>query len=359
MAPPSTPAPQPRRRRGRPWAIAFVVLLLLAGAAYAIVRFLLSAPSATERQVEFEVLPGWGGARVAAELEDVGLVRSALAFRYYLRFTDTDRRLGEGLYDLSPDMSSEEVAAALAAGGRPRTVSIVVPEGWRAADVVQRLDANGIATQEELAALISEPGELAPEFLPEGATLEGYLFPATYEIPVRDGAAQVLGAMLARFEQELTPEVTAALEELDMSVQEWVTLASMVQSEAASADEMPIIAGVFLNRLDDGMLLQSDPTVAYGLGKPLPALSAVEGDLRQDTPWNTYTRPGLPQTPISNPGADALHAVLAPQRVNLDGVPYLYFLHGTDGGVPVFRPNTNLDDHNSDVVTYLRNDGRR
>lgn len=353
------PPPAPRSRRGRPWALALLTLVLLAGAAFVAVRLVLSAPSAVERTVEFEVLPGWGAARVADELERAGLVRSALAFRYYLRFTEQDRSVGEGLYDLSASMSSAEVAAALAAGGRPRTVSIVVPEGWRAADVAQRLAANGIGELEELEALVAEPGDLALGYAAEGATLEGYLFPATYDVPVHATAAEALGAMLRRFDQEVTGEVAEALDARGMTVQEWVTLASMVQAEAASAEEMPIIAGVFLNRLDEGMLLQSDPTVAYGLGKPLPELSAVAGDLRRDTPWNTYTRPGLPRTPISNPGRDALHAVLEPQRLNEDGVPYLFFLHGTDAGVPVFRPNTNLSDHNRDVVTFLRNDGRR
>lgn len=348
-------------RKGRPLVIAALVLVVLAAAAFVTVRFLLSAPSATPRAVEFEVLPGWGGARVAEELAERGLVRSALAFRYYLRFTEIDRRVGEGLYDLSPAMSGAEVAEALAEGGRPRTVSIVVPEGWRAVDVVRRLDANGIGDVEELERLVMEPAGLASDFafLPEGASLEGYLFPATYDVPVRLGAEEALRAMVARFEEELTEEVREALAASGLSVHEWVTLASIVQSEAASAAEMPIIAGVFLNRLDDGMLLQSDPTVAYGLGKPMPELSAVAGDLRRDTPWNTYTRAGLPETPISNPGRAALHAVLEPVRVDEAGVPWLYFLHGTDGGQPVFRPNTNLAAHERDVVVYLRNDGRR
>lgn len=347
------------RRKGRAWLITIAVVAALAAAAYLTVRVLLSPPSSATSTTEFEVLPGWGGARVAEELAAAGLVRSALAFRYYLRFTGTDRSVGEGLYDLSPSMSAEELAQVLAAGGRPRTVSIVVPEGWRASDVVRRLAANGFGSEPDIARLIAEPGELAPAYLPEGANLEGYLFPATYDVPVRSSAAEVLGTMVARFETEVTEEVAAALLERSLTVHEWVTLASIVQSEAASHEEMPIIAGVFLNRLDLGMLLQSDPTVAYGLGKPMPELSAVAGDLRQDTPWNTYTRPGLPATPISNPGSHALHAVLEPVRQNDDGVPWLYFLHGTDGGVPVFRPNTNLAAHERDVVIFLRNDGRR
>src|SRR5690606_11056905 len=249
------------------------------------------------------------------------------------------------------------VDAALAAGGRRRTLSIVVPEGWRAAHVAQRLAANGIGELEELEALVAEPGDLALGYAAEGATLEGYLFPATYDVPVHATAAEALGAMLRRFDQEVTGEVAEALDARGMTVQEWVTLASMVQAEAASVEEMPIIAGVFLNRLDDGMLLQSDPTVAYGLGKALPDLSAVAGDLRKDTPWNTYTRPGLPAGPIGNPGQEALLAVLSPQRLTDAGVPYLYFLHGSEGGVPVFRPNTNLPAHNRDVQRFLRGGG--
>ena len=104
-------------------------------------------------------------------------------------------------------MSAAEVAQALAAGGRPRTVSIVVPEGWRAADVVRRLIANGIGTQGEVEDLITNPGDLAPTYLPEDANLEGYLFPATYDVPVRSSAEQVVRTMLQRFQDELTARV--------------------------------------------------------------------------------------------------------------------------------------------------------
>lgn len=341
-------------RPGRAWALALLAILLLVSSALVIVRFALSPVSATPTQVEFEVLPGWGGARVAEALTEAGLVRSALAFEWLLRLTEQDRKIGEGLYDLSPSMSSRELAAALEAGGRPRLVRIVVPEGWRAAAVVARLAANGLGEAPELEALVRSPGDLAPPGLEPEDTLEGYLFPATYDLPVHSSASQALAAMVARFKEEITGPVVDALIRSGLSVHDWVTLASMVQAEAASADEMPIIAGVFLNRLDIGMPLQSDPTVAYGLGKALPELSAVAGDLRKDTPWNTYTRPALPQGPIGNPGREALLAVLAPQRLDDAGVPYLYFLHGASAGATVFRPNTNLAAHNRDVDRYLR-----
>lgn len=351
--------PTPRREGWRV-ASALLTVVVLIVAAVVVVSFLLSPPSATPRVVEFEVLPGWGGNRVAAELADAGLVRSPRVFAAYLRFRDLDHSVGEGLYDLSPTMSSAVIAARLVEGGRPRVVNIIVPEGWRAANVVERLAANDVSTLDELREVVSAPDRLTIPFLPPGQPLEGFLFPAVYEVPLHASAEEALGQMVDRFRQELADiDPAAALEELGLSVYDWVRLASMVQAEAASDEEMPIIAGVFANRLELGMLLQSDPTVAYGLGKQLPELSAVAGDLQVDTPWNTYTRPGLPSSPIGNPGREALLAVLAPQRYTEDGTLYLYFLHGTDGGVPVFRPNTNLPAHNRDVETFLRNDGRR
>ena len=357
----ATSAPPPARgQRGSRLVTALLSVVLVVVAAIVVVAYLLSPPSATPTQIEFEVLPGWGGSRVAAELADAGLVRSATAFGAYLRLKDLDHSIGEGLYDLTPAMSSRDIASKLVEGGRPRVVNITVPEGWRAANVVERLAANGVSTPDDLAAVVADPAELNVPFLPPGRPLEGFLYPAVYEVPLNASAAEALALMVRRFRQDLDDiDPAARLEELGLSVYDWVTLASMVQAEAASDEEMPIIAGVFANRLELGMLLQSDPTVAYGLGKQLPELSAVAGDLRVDTPWNTYTRAGLPQGPIGNPGREALLAVLSPERYTPDGALYLYFLHGTDAGVPVFRPNTNLPAHNRDVETYLRNDGSR
>ncbi len=344
-------------RRGHVLAVVITLLIVVVGGAAVVGGFLLSAPSATPETVEFEVLPGWGGKRVASELADAGLVRSATAFEYYLRFRDLDHSIGEGLYDLDPTMSARQVASALVAGGRPRVTSVVLPEGVRASDVVARLVDSGVASREELAEAVADPGlELAPPYAPAGQGLEGYLFPAVYEVPLHATPEQALRPMVDRFRAELAGRdgLAERLGELGLTVHQWVTLASMVQAEAANESEMPVIAGVFLNRLELGMPLQSDPTVAYGLGKPMPELDAVAGDLRVDTPWNTYTRPGLPFGPIGNPGSEALDAVLEPTRYAEDGALYLFFLHGTAGGETVFRPNTNLPAHNRDVESYLR-----
>jgi UPF0755 protein len=122
-----------------------------------------------------------------------------------------------------------------------------------------------------------------------------------------------------------------------------------VQVEAGNTQEMPLIAGIFLNRLEIGMPLQSDPTIAYGLNKKLPELNRRAGDFENDTPYNSYTRRGLPPTPIANPGSAALEAVLNADRDAPDGKPWLYFVHGLKGE---FRPNTNFQSHLRDVEKY-------
>ncbi len=346
------PAAAPPWRRARPWILAALSVFLLLMALALVVAYELTPVSASPSKVTFDVKPGWGGKEVADMLRRDGLVRNGRIFELYLRARGLDRSIGEGLYDLSPSMGAARLAAAFKKGGRPRTVHVVIPEGWRATHIAQALQEAGLGKADAFLALIRAPGDLRPGFVPAGDGLEGYLFPAAYDIPVKSTPEEVLQLMLQRFRQELDASTEQQLRARGMTVRAWVTLASMIQAEAANPGEMPIIAGVFLNRLDLGMPLQSDPTVAYGLGKPLPKLEA--GDLHKDNPWNTYTRSGLPKGPIDSPGDAALRAVLDPVRTNARGERYLYFLHAHQGGTIVFRPNTTLQAHNEDVRRYLQ-----
>lgn len=352
--------------KGRRVVLGLLIAAVLAAAASAgAVWWLLGAPSEQSAPREVEIMPGWGASRVAAELRELGLIRNARLFSLYLRWQEVDRQLGEGLYDLDPAFTAAETARVLAGPGRPRITRVVIPEGYRARDIAGRLVEAGFGEAEDYVQLAADAGPGLRDWLPATEVpdghadvllpLEGFLFPASYDIPVRSTPAQVIGMFLDRFEQELNmPGVQERLTELDLSVRDWVILASLVQSEAGSTAEMPVIAGVFLNRLDIGMPLQSDPTVAYGLGKTLPELSVSAGDMQADHPWNTYVYPELPAGPISNPGHDALQAVLQPERFNEAGQEWFYFLHGTDDGVPVFRPNPDYDSHLRDIARYLR-----
>jgi len=187
--------------------------------------------------------------------------------------------------------------------------------------IEQQFDGAGF-----LSIVRNPPAEWTPAYV-EGPTLEGYLFPDTYDLPKGADPAVVVTVMLRRFDREVTPERVLAAEALKLSIHGWVTLASIVQAEAGSTEEMPAIAGVFLNRMDAGMPLQADPTVAYALGKKLPELDRYAGDFGVDSPYNSYKYPGLPPGPIGNPGLEALLAVLNPQRTDANGLPYFYFFH--------------------------------
>ncbi|MEN2981951.1 MAG: endolytic transglycosylase MltG [Thermus sp.] len=298
------------------WAFFLTFALLLAYALW------LLGP--TGREAVVRIPRGATGGEVARILEEAGLLRSGYLFSAYLRFSGRAKRLVPGVYRLKGE-GAFRLARALTGGEKPLTLTLTFPEGERAVDYARRLSQAGLDGDGFLR-LVREPGALRPPYA-EGESLEGYLFPATYTLDPLATPEEVVAAMLRRFAAELTPPVRRWLEERGLSVHAWVTLASIVQAEAGSPEEMPYIAGVFLNRLERGMPLQADPTVAYALGKRLPELSRKAGDFAVDSPYNTYRYPGLPPGPIGNPGRAALLAVLNPKRQDPQGRPYLYFFH--------------------------------
>jgi len=313
--------PRPRKRRIWPWVLAASVLLLAAGAA-AWIGWLLGP---TGGSAVVEIPEGAGAQAVGRILERNGLVRSGRVFALYARWKGAAARLQSGYYKLE-GRGVPRLVEDLTGGRAPVMVRLVFPEGWRAVDYAERLEAAGFDGAGFLSIVRNPPAEWTPAYV-EGPTLEGYLFPDTYDVPKGADPAVVVTVMLRRFDREVTPERVRAAEALKLSIHGWVTLASIVQAEAGGVEEMPAIAGVFLNRLDAGMPLQSDPTVAYALGKKLPELDRYAGDFDVDSPYNTYKHPGLPPGPIDNPGLEALLAVLNPQRVGANGLPYFYFFH--------------------------------
>ncbi|MEZ0348920.1 MAG: endolytic transglycosylase MltG [Thermus sp.] len=306
----------------RKWLWRGVLALFLTFALLLAYALWLLGPTGKEAVVR--IPRGAKGAEVARILEEAGLLRSGHLFSAYLRFSGRERRLVPGVYRLKGE-GAFRLARALTGGEKPLTLTLTFPEGQRAKDYAQRLSQAGL-DGEGFLRLVENPGPLKPPYV-EGRTLEGYLFPATYTFDLLATPEEVVRALLRRFEAELTPPVRALLAERGLSVHAWVTLASIVQAEAGSEAEMPYIAGVFLNRLERGMPLQADPTVAYALGKRLPELSRPAGDFAVDSPYNTYRYKGLPPGPIGNPGRAALLAVLNPIRQDAQGRPYLYFFH--------------------------------
>jgi UPF0755 protein len=324
--------------------IAIVLLALLGGAAMYASN--LVAPTGVGK-VTLEIKPGMNMSDIAKKLEASGLIRSSQAFRALLKITGNEVVLRDGLYDLSGKQSNLEIARALGLKGRPREVRVTIPEGLRLVDVAARFGETQFGRVDEFLKAFQNT-TLEPE-TKNAPSLEGFLFPATYLFTPEDNPASIAKIMVKRLNQEKTSARLEMLRKLKLSVYEGVTLASVVQAEAGNNGEMPTIAGVFLNRLEIGMALQSDPIIAYGLKKRLPELNRRDGDFKIDTPYNSYLKVGLPPTPINNPGSVALEAILMAKRTNENSQKYLYFLHGRGGE---FRPNTNFNAHLRDTNRF-------
>jgi UPF0755 protein len=211
----------------------------------------------------------------------------------------------------------------------PGDVPFVVLPGWRLEEIAASLPTSGLNIDPADFIRAASAPRYQPDYLPQGASAEGFLFPGQYTLPRATSADTMVTLMQRNFEVYLSDRLKRGFQKQGLTVYEAVTLASIVEREAIQKDEMPQIASVFLNRLADGMKLDSDPTVQYALGlageswwkNPL-----VADDLQVDSPYNTYLNRGLPPGPIDNPSMDALMAVAEPAQT-----PYFYFRAACDG----------------------------
>ncbi len=283
--------------------------------------------------VVFMVEPGDTAGDIALRLKRWGLITDAELFRQLAQYEKADSRLEAGRYVLRANMTMGEIIEALQ-HGRLDEISVTIPEGWRAEQIAEMLEEEVGLDSDQFLNLV-QGGYFDYEFLldrPPEATLEGFLFPDTYLLPTQPTDLDIIERMLADFDQRFTAEMRQATVEREMTIYQVVTLASIVEREAVVAEERPIIAGVFLNRLEDGMSLDSCPTVQYALGYQEDAdqwwktpVMLEEFD-QVNSPYNTYLHRGLPPGPICNPGLASIQAVLEP--VDSD---YLYFLAKGDG----------------------------
>ena len=260
--------------------------------------------------IDFELPEGSTSRTAARNLEKEGLISSATLFRVYLRTTGQGGNLKAGYYELPTGQSIARIATLLTEG-RVRMQSFTIPEGWHNRQIAELLESEGlIQDREEFLSETRRPDILQHYSIPADST-EGYLFPDTYTIPDGYPVAKIHRAMLRRFFEVLKQanppaDLTAA------SLHEAVILASIIEREAAKPEELPEMAGVFRNRLQQGMRLESCATVQYLL--PHPRQKLYERDLKIASPYNTYLHRGLPAGPISNPGLPALKAALHPEK---------------------------------------------
>jgi len=325
-----------------------LVLLLAAGAAAGFLWYSIEKPYGTiPAEGVFVQIPHGASRRAAAHiLKENGIVRSAIAFEIYAR-RHPKRTPVAGEYFFDHPLTGKEVFWKLA-NGEVYYQQFTVREGDTIFDIAQNLESAKLMKAADFAKAAGDPA-LVRDIAPDAKSLEGFLFPATYNLQ-RHAAPADLAAMLVRKFRETLQK--AAPDKLDplipgtplLSV---VTLASLVEAETPKPDERPVVAGVYTNRLRKRMLLQCDPTVIYALKQAdqyKPPLTLK--DLRYDSPYNTYEHRGLPPGPIGNPGESAIRAALAPAQTD-----FLYFVANTQGGH--FFAAT-LAEHNKNVAKYHR-----
>jgi UPF0755 protein len=322
--------------------------------------------SIDDSPVRFEVQPGTPARAIGQQLLEAGLISDDLLFEAYVRVNGLASQLEAGTFILNPAMTMIEIAEILQ-HAETTSVTITIPEGWRLEQQVEYLaDAEIFDDPAELEAYSSAviTGDLsavdASRYLflqdrPAGASLEGYLFPDTYEVPAMGATpADVLSRQLDVFAQRVLPAYESAVASgtTTLDLYTVLTVASIVEREAVIPEERPDIAGVYLNRLAQGIRLEADPTVQYAMGyqpesgqwwKTPVFLEEYSSVI---SPYNTYLNDGLPPGPIASPGLSSIEAVLNPGQHD-----YLYFVATPDGsGAHVFA--STFEEHAANVQKY-------
>ena len=289
-----------------------------------------------------EIPPGAGSRAIARRLADAGIVPDTWTFRAAVRWSGRGQTLQAGEYRFAEAASPLDVVARLSRGD-VYTVAITFPEGLTIDEMAGVFDSRGLGTAQAFKDAARDVSAISA-LDPAAKDLEGYLFPETYPVSRHEEAPALVAAMVERFKAVYT-ELTAAGVASDLTTRQVVTLASLVEKETARAEERPIVAAVYRNRLAIGMGMQADPTVIYALRKR----GKYDGNIRKvdlaiDSPYNTYRYRGLPPGPIAAPGRAAIAAALSPAAAK-----YLYFVSRNDGS-HVFAET--LTQHNANVQKF-------
>ncbi len=296
----------------------------------------------TPAETTFVLLrPGWSTRHIAQTLQRQGVIRSSAAF-LMLQYAEGVKTLKAGEYKFDEPASALDVWHRLVRGDvYARTV--VVPEGYNIYDIAAAVEQAGLGSADEFIAMAKGDTFLVRELDPNAKTLEGYLFPDTYQFTRIDSMHDIAAAMVHRFRQEAQKIGLLG----NPNMHRIVTMASIVEKETAVPVERPLVASVYYNRLEKNMLLAADPTVIYAaLLEGRYRGTIYQSDLQFDSPYNTYKYPGLPPGPIANPGVASLQAALHPAVSE-----FLYFVSDNNGHHRFARSPA---EHARNVASYRR-----
>lgn len=342
--------------------ILIIILLVLASVFYW--RGIYSAVSKTGEDILFLVSPGESVGQIGGNLAKANLIKSEFYFKAYIRNNDLEAKLQAGEYVLNSSLSIKKIVKILTGGqaqSKERTIKII--EGWNIREISQYFERQGMFQSEELLELIGFPQvdyrankEMpAPknyaasfDFLKDKPTyysLEGYLFPDTYRIFKDATLDDIVLKMLNNFDKKLTPEIREDIKKQGKTIYETITMASLLEKEVKTEEDMKIVSGIFWDRIKNKQALESCATLAYVLGVNKPQYTTE--DTKIDSFYNTYQNRGLPPGPISNPGLKAIKAAIYPEYTE-----YNYFLSRPDTGETVFSKT--YEEHNRNKAKYLK-----
>jgi len=318
-----------------------IICIIIPFVLYAIISDYAERPvSAQSAPVTIEIPRGAGFSRITGLLEEAGLIKHKKLFYLLAKLKDAPTNIRAGEYDMDSSMSPTDAINKLVKGNI-KGYRVPIPEGFNIHQIAARLTSSDLVNEEEFIKAASDP-QFVSSLGIRGGSFEGYLFPDTYIFDRSMDEKGIIKLMVNRFRQVATPDMLKRAAELALTTEEFVTLASIIEKEGGPKEEKALISAVFHNRLRDGMRLQSDPTVIYGI-KDFDG-NITKKHLRSKTPYNTYRIWGLPPGPIANPGRDSLLAALYPADV-----PYLYFVSQNNGS---HHFSTNLASHNKAVLKY-------
>ncbi|MGI9222222.1 MAG: endolytic transglycosylase MltG [Woeseiaceae bacterium] len=330
------------------FAVAIVIVLVVALSAGIVVGqlngFLDGPVNLDSEQVSFEIEQGSSFGNVAAKLEQQGIIASASKLRFYARWSEQAGRVQAGEYLIENGTTPRQILEQFTSGA-VKLYSFTIIEGWNQWDLLRAMHSHpqidATLTEEDWPALLAELGSAASH--PEGLFL-----PETYHFPNGTTDRKLLAQAYSLSQQTLTDEWADRSEESIVDTPyEALILASIIEKETARVDERKRIAGVFTRRIQKRMRLQTDPTVIYGIGRDFNG-NLTRKDLRTPTPYNTYTRHGLPPTPIAMPGQAAINAALHPE----DGEELYFVATGLSDGSHKF--SVTKDEHDAAVAEYLK-----
>ncbi|RLC32978.1 endolytic transglycosylase MltG [Candidatus Woesebacteria bacterium] len=302
-------------------------------------------PVSTNESLQSFIIPkGYSASQIGNKLENQSLIKDSFAFKIYVQMTSKSKKIQAGEYLLAPNYSLFKIVNQLTSG--PVEEWVTIPEGLRREEVVEKYIT--VLKRDEADAEV-----FRQDFLALTSGKEGFLFPDTYLYPKTVSASIVVNKMLSTFDSKISTQMEADISASEYTLEQVITLASIIERETRKDEERPIVAGILFNRLDIGMGLQTDATVQYALATTecragttcnwWPILT--RDDMSINSSYNTYKYAGLPPAPIANPSLSSISAVIYPTASS-----YLYYLHDGDGEIHYAKT---LVGHNENIRKYL------